>query len=134
MRKMAMLAAVTAALILTGSAGAAEVEVKLLNKGNDGGTMVFEPAFVKITLGDIVKFRSADSGHNAASIRGMLPDGATPFVGNSDDAMAVRFEREGVYGVKCLPYYGICMVVMVSAPLNFDQARVVPQVGKIASK
>jgi len=134
MRKMAVLAAVAAALILTGSARAAEVEVKLLNKGNDGGTMVFEPAFVKIALGDSVKFRSADRDHNAASIRGMLPDGATPFVGNSGDDIAVKFEREGVYGVKCLPHYGICMVVMVGAPAQVDQAKVVPLVGKIASK
>jgi plastocyanin len=76
MRRIATLAAVAAALILTGSARAAEVEVKLLNRGNDGATTVFEPAFVKIALGDTVKFRSADRGHDAASIRGMLPDGA----------------------------------------------------------
>ena len=133
MTKIAVLAAVAAVLILTGSARAAEVEVKLLNRGNDGGTMVFEPAFVKIALGDTVKFRSADGGHSAASMRGMLPDGTTPFVGNSDDDISVKFEREGVYGVKCLPHYGICMVVMVGAPAQVDQAKVMPQVGKIAS-
>ena len=62
-----MLAA-AAALFVAGSAGAAEVEVKLLNKGSDGAVMVFEPALVKIAPGDSVKFVSTDKGHNAESI------------------------------------------------------------------
>ena len=36
MKKIAMLAAAAAVLVLTGGARAAEVEVKLLNKGADG--------------------------------------------------------------------------------------------------
>ena len=136
MTKPAMLAAAAAFLVLTGGARAAEVEVKLLNKGTgtDGTAMLFEPAFVKIAPGDTVKFVSTDKGHNAESIRGMLPAGAAPFVGKSGEDIAVKFEQEGVYGVKCLPHYGICMVVMVGAPADVDQARAVPRVGKIASK
>ena len=127
MRKMMLLAA-TATIIL-GGARAAEVEVKLLNKGTEG-VMVFEPAFVKIAPGDIVKFVATDMGHNAGSIKGVLPDGATPFVSKSGEDIAVKFEQEGVYGVKCLPHYGICMLVMVGAPANVNQAKAVPQVGK----
>jgi pseudoazurin len=125
---MTLLAA-AAAVIVAGGARAAEVEVKLLNKGTEG-VMVFEPAFVKIAPGDTVKFVATDKGHNAESIKGMLPDGATPFVGKSGDDVAVKFEQEGVYGVKCLPHYGICMVVMVGAPANVNQAKAVPQVVK----
>jgi ABC-type uncharacterized transport system permease subunit len=44
MRQIAMLAAAAAVLVLTGGARAAEVEVKLLNRGADGGMMVYEPA------------------------------------------------------------------------------------------
>ena len=36
--------------------------------------------------------------------------------------------------MKCLPHYGICMVVMVGAPADVDQAKAMPQVGKIASR
>jgi len=36
MKRIAMLAAAAATLVLAGSARAAEVEVKLLNKGGDG--------------------------------------------------------------------------------------------------
>ena len=72
--------------------------------------MVFEPAFVKIAPGDTVKFVSTDKGHNAESIKGMLPEGAAPFVGKNNEDIAVKFEQEGVYGIKCLPHYGMGMV------------------------
>ena len=132
MKKIAMLAAAAAVMALTGGARAAEVEVKLLNKGSDGGVMVFEPAFVKIAPGDTVKFVSADKGHNAESIKGMLPEGAVPFLGKNNEDVAVKFEKEGVYGIKCLPHYGMGMVAMivVGSPGNVDQAKAVPQVGK----
>jgi pseudoazurin len=131
MRKIVMLAA-AAALVVAGSARAAEVEVKLLNKGSDGAVMVFEPAFLKIAPGDTVKFVSTDKGHNAESIKGMLPEGATPFVGKNNEDITVKFEQEGVYGIKCLPHYGMGMVALVAVgkPGNLDQAKAVPQVGK----
>jgi pseudoazurin len=132
MKKIAMLAAAAAVMAMTGGARAAEVEVKLLNKGSDGAVMVFEPAFVKIAPGDTVKFVSADKGHNAESIKGMLPEGAAPFLGKNNEDVAVKFEKEGVYGIKCLPHYGMGMVAMivVGNPGNVDQAKAVPQVGK----
>ena len=94
--------------------------------------MVFEPAFVKIAPGDTVKFVSTDKGHNAESINGMLPEGATPFLGKNNEDITVKFEQEGVYGIKCLPHYGMGMVAMivVGKPGNVDQAKAVPQVGK----
>ena len=132
MKKVAILAAAAAVLVLAGGARAAEVEVKLLNKGGDGAVMVFEPAFMKIAPGDTVKFVSTDKGHNAESIKGMLPEGAAPFVGKNNEDIAVKFEQEGVYGIKCLPHYGMGMVAMivVGKPGNVDQAKAVPQVGK----
>lgn len=131
MKKIALLAAATAVLVLSGGARAAEVEIKLLNRGADG-VMVFEPALVKIAPGDTVKFLPTDKGHNAESIKGMLPEGATPFMGKNDETLAVKFEQEGVYGIKCLPHYGMGMVAMivVGAPGNLDQAKAIPQVGK----
>ena len=131
MRKMLMIAA-AAMLAMTGLAAAAEVEVKMLNKGSDGGAMVFEPALVKIAPGDTVKFIATDKGHNAETIKGMLPDGAAAFVGKSGEDVSVSFDKDGVYGIKCLPHYGMGMVAMivVGTPANLDQAKAVPQVGK----
>lgn len=132
MKTIAMLAAVTAFVLAGGTACAAEVEVKLLNKGSDGGMMVFEPALVKIAPGDTVRFVATDKGHNAEIIKGMLPEGAAAFQGKNGEDTVVKFDQEGVYGVKCLPHYAMGMVAMivVGSPANEDQAKAVPQVGK----
>ena len=128
MKTSPMLAGVVTAflLALAGGASAAEVEVKLLNKGSEGGTMAFEPAYVRIAPGDTFKFLSADSGFESESIKEILPHVAIPLAGEPGKDIAVRFEREGVYGMKCLPHHGICMVVMVGTPVNGDHAKSVP--------
>ena len=132
MRKWMVPGAAVAMLAMAGTAMAAEVEVKMLNKGPDGVPMVFEPAFVKIEPGDTVKFVATDKSHNAETIKGMLPDGAAPFLGKMNADVVVKFEQAGVYGVKCAPHYGMGMVAMVvvGTPANIDQAKAVPQVGK----
>ena len=43
--------------------------------------MVFEPAFVKANVGDIVHFVPTSPGHNVEAIDGMLPQGVAPFAG-----------------------------------------------------
>ena len=130
MRGMLALAAM-AALGLTGVASAAEVEVKMLNKGQEG-PMVFEPALVKIAPGDSVKFVSVDKGHNAESVAGMLPDGATPFTSKISQDFSVTFDKPGVYGYRCTPHYGMGMIglVVVGDPVNEDKAKSVSHPGK----
>ena len=76
----AIVLGVFAAVALAGSAAAAEIEVKMLDKGTEG-VMVFEPSLVKIAPGDTVKFVPTNKSHNAETINGMLPEGAKPFVG-----------------------------------------------------
>ena len=94
--------------------------------------MVFEPALVKIEPGDTVKFVATDKGHNAESIKGMLPADATPFVGKNNEDVTVTFDKPGAYGVKCLPHYGMGMValIVVGTPDNLAEAKAVPQVGQ----
>lgn len=130
MRKMIMLA--TAAVLMTvAGARAAEVEVKMLNKGAEGA-MVFEPALVKVASGDTVKFVATDKGHNAETIKGMLPAGANSFLGKNGEDVVVTFDKPGVYGVKCLPHYSMGMVAMivVGTPTNIEEAKAIPQIGK----
>ena len=130
MRKVMSLAAF--ALLFSASMTlAAEVEVKMLNKGAEG-LMVFEPALVKIEPGDTIKFVATDKSHNAETIKGMLPEGAAPFAGKTNEDVTVTFDKPGVYGVKCMPHYAMGMValVVVGKPDNLDQARALPQTGK----
>ena len=131
MRKVVVLGALVAALGFAGAAGAAEVEVKMLNKGTEG-VMVFEPAFVKVNPGDTVKFVAGDKGHNVESIEAMLPEGAQKFVGKMNEEITVTFDKAGVYGYKCKPHYGMGMVgmVVVGEAANLDQAKAATHPGK----
>ena len=131
MRKVIVLGALVAALGFAGAASAAEVEVKMLNKGAEG-IMVFEPALVKINPGDTVKFVAADKGHNVEVIDGMLPDGGQKFVGKPNEEISVTFDKAGVYGYKCKPHYGMGMVgmVVVGDAANVDQAKAATHPGK----
>ncbi|NIX75920.1 pseudoazurin [Microvirga terricola] len=131
MRNVIVLGALAVALGFAGAADAAEVEVKMLNKGADG-VMVFEPALVKINPGDTVKFVAADKGHNAETIETMLPEGAKAFAGKMNEDTVVTFDKPGVYGYRCKPHYGMGMVgmVVVGEATNLDQAKAATHPGK----
>lgn len=130
MRKAVLLAAAFVGLF-GAAASAAEVEIKLLNKGA-AGVMVFEPAFVQVQPGDTVKFVATDKGHNVETIEGMLPDGAAPVAGKMGEDTSVVLDKPGVYGVRCKPHYGMGMVAMVvvGTPANADAAKAVNHPGK----
>ncbi|KAJ29135.1 MAG: pseudoazurin [Sulfitobacter litoralis] len=99
---------------LMGSAAFAETfEVQMLNKG-ETGTMVFEPASLRIAAGDTVKFIPTDKGHNAESVKGMIPDGASPFAGKINQELDVTLTEPGYYGVKCKPHWGMGMVMVIA--------------------
>ncbi|HET7816769.1 MAG TPA: pseudoazurin [Sphingomicrobium sp.] len=113
-------------------AAAKDHVVKMLNKGQ-AGSMVFEPALIKVAPGDTVTFVATDKTHNAESIAGMLPAGAAPFKGRMNQNVSVKFTRPGVYGYKCLPHYGLGMVgavVVGNASSNLEAARKVSHPGK----
>ncbi|MGE3873992.1 MAG: pseudoazurin [Parvibaculaceae bacterium] len=133
MRRAILATTALAALLAAGTATAyaADHQVQMLNKG-EKGIMVFQPAFVEAAVGDTVTFVPTDKGHDAASIDGMLPDGAQPFKGEMSKPITVTIGAEGVYGVKCVPHYGMGMVALIVAgkPTNLDKAKTVKQPGK----
>lgn len=118
-----------AAAILLGMAAvpanAANFEVHMLNKGADGATMVFEPALTTVAVGDTVTFIPTDKGHNAESIKDLLPEGAEAFKGAMGKEIVVTFDVPGVYGIKCAPHFGMGMVaaIVVDDPANLDAAK-----------
>jgi pseudoazurin len=132
--KSAMFAALAFVLVAAATAAdAAEVEVKLLDKGSNGAMMVFEPALVKIAPGDSVHFVATDKDHDVASISGMIPTGATAFAGKLGQDLTVTFTAPGVYGVKCTPHYALGMVALIvvgDPSANLDAAKAVPQYSK----
>ena len=131
MKQAIITSMVLAGLLATGAAQAADYQVQMLNKGARGA-MVFEPDFIKAVPGDTVTFVATDKGHDAVSIDGMIPDGAQPFKGEMNKPVTVKIDKEGVYGVKCAPHYGMGMValIVVGEPTNLEAAAAAKHPGK----
>ena len=131
MRSTLRMLGLAAVLLVPLGAHAADHEVKMLNKGA-AGAMVFEPAFLEIAVGDSVTFVPTDKGHAAVSIKDMMPEGAEPFIGKMNKEITVVFDVPGVYGVKCVPHYGMGMVALIVAgePVNREAAAAVKHPGK----
>ena len=123
-----------AALAAAGAAQAADHEIRMLNKG-ERGTMVFEPAFVEAQPGDTIHFIAVDKGHNAETIKGMVPEGVEGFKGKINQDVTYTVEAEGIYGIRCAPHYGMGMVAVISVgkPVNATAAQAVKHPGKAAA-
>jgi pseudoazurin len=87
-------------------------EVKMLNQG-PSGVMIFEPAVLKINIGDTVTFKSVDAAHNSASIPGMIPAGASPWNGQLSQDLTISFDVAGIYGYQCTPHSMMAMVGVI---------------------
>ncbi|MEM9577802.1 MAG: pseudoazurin [Pseudomonadota bacterium] len=103
----------TTILTFVASIAWAEVhEVRMLNKG-EAGNMIFEPRFVAAQPGDTVKFIATDKGHNAETVKGMVPEGQDAFKGKINEEIEVELTSEGMIGVKCKPHLGMGMVMVI---------------------
>lgn len=131
MNKIFSMALIASAMMLTNAAYAADHQVQMLNKG-EKGTMVFQPDYIVAAPGDTVTFIPTDKSHDAESIKGMIPEGAEPFKGKINQEVTVTVDKEGVYGVKCTPHYGMGMValIVVGKPVNLEEAKKVKHNGK----
>ena len=94
MKTIKVLAAVAVLALTAAPAFAANFEVQMLNKGADG-VMLFEPALTQIAPGDTVTFIPTDKGHNAETIKDMLPEGAEAFKGAMGKEVVVTFITHG---------------------------------------
>jgi pseudoazurin len=125
--KSVLLATIAFVTMMTaGLALSEEIEIKMLNKGAKG-KMVFEPDFVKINPGDTIEFEPIDKGHNAETIKGMIPTGAKPFKSKINAEFSVTLTENGVYGIRCTPHFGVGMValIVVGTPDNAEEAKAV---------
>lgn len=118
--------AIPAALFaMAGAAFAADHQVQMLNKGEDG-MMVFEPAFVRAEPGDTVTFVLTDKSHNVESIAEILPEGVETFKSKVNDEFALTVTEPGLYGVKCTPHFAMGMVGLIQVgddAANIDAAK-----------
>ena len=129
-------AAALSAVAWSGAFGA-DHEVRMLNKGPEGQPMQFDPAFLKIVPGDSVTFVATDKGHNSETIPGMIPEAAETWKGKMNEEIKVTFSVEGIYGVKCLPHFGMGMVGLIQvgeSTENLDAAQTAKLPGKAKTR
>jgi pseudoazurin len=125
MKTLKVLAAAALLTMVAAPAMAANFDVQMLNKG-EAGTMVFEPALIQVQPGDTVTFLPTDKGHNAETIKDMLPEGAEAFKGTMGKEIVVTFTEAGAYGIKCAPHLGMGMVALVVVgenPANLEAVK-----------
>ncbi|MDQ0136995.1 pseudoazurin [Neorhizobium galegae] len=104
----------------------AEIEVKMLNKGSDGEAMVFEPAAVKVQVGDTIRFVPVDKGHDVVSMPGLVPEGVAEIKGKISQEFSFTADKPGAYVFKCTPHFGMGMVAVIvvgDTPANLDAVR-----------
>ena len=115
-----VIAALSSAIAL-----AAEHTVQMKNVGADGAIMVFEPAFLRVNVGDTVHFEPTDAAHNAESVPGLTPEGSVTWQGAMNEKVSVTLDKEGVYVYQCTPHLPLAMVGVIVAgePTNLAQIR-----------
>ena len=101
--------------------------VKMLNQGSTG-VMVFEPAVLKINIGDTVTFEATDAAHNSASIPGMLPPNASNWNGQLSRDISVTFDIPGIYGYQCTPHAMMAMVGVIQVGNDYSNLQSVKNV------
>ena len=121
------IASVALALMLFATPSlAADHQVRMLLGGAAGPT-VFEPAIVRVAVGDTVTFVPSASMQNAETIPGMLPAGAQPFQGGVNETVTVTFDAPGTYGIECRKHFNIGMVALVVVGEEAADAAVVSE-------
>ena len=111
-------------LFALGLAGAAEYTVEMKNMGADG-PMVFEPAVIKVAVGDTVNFVLIDQLHNSESVEGLTPEGSVTWKGGMNQDISVTLDKEGVYVYQCTPHVmlGMVGVIVAGEPVNLEAIK-----------
>lgn len=99
-------------LMISGAAYAAEVQIDMLNKlGKE--RMVYSKKFVKINVGDTIKWKAADKTHNVVFIKNAIPKGVEIFKSKMNKDAEYTFNVPGIYAYKCQPHFGMGMIGFV---------------------
>lgn len=105
--------ALGAMMLMPGVLQAAEHEIRMVDRSEDGQAMSFEPSYLRIEPGDTVTFVPVNKGHNAETILGMIPEAASAWKGKVNEAITVTLTEPGLYGVKCMPHWAMGMVALI---------------------
>ena len=91
-----------------------------------GERAVLQDISLQIAPGDTVRFIPTQSGHNAATLPGLLPEGAQPFKGKINQEVEQTFSVPGLYGIQCTPHLAMGMVMLIQVGEPSAEPPVLP--------
>lgn len=113
-------------------------EVHMLDSISESGVIyltAFNPSYIKINLGESVKFTSIDSGHNSQT--SLVPDGADTWVtAVSSLSEIITPTKEGVYIYYCGPHESVGMygIIQVGSGPAINKEEALAKVSTISSR
>jgi pseudoazurin len=87
--------------------------------------MVFDPAVIKVSVGDTIHFKATDFAHNSVSVPNMIPNGATSWTGLLNEDISIQLDNEGIYVFQCDPHLMMAMigVIQVGDAVNYEEIK-----------
>ena len=108
----ALFLALIMAVVIAPNVYAADMEVEMLNRRDDGAKMVYSEDIVRIDVGDTITWVPTTKGHNVHFIAG--PDGwDLPKKSKQNKEVVLTFDTPGVYLYQCTPHAGMGMIGFV---------------------
>lgn len=98
-------------------------EIKMLDIDQNGQTMVFDPGYIHINVGDSVTFVPTHKSHYVQSK--VIPSGSEHFSSELDEEKTFTFNHEGVYIYVCPPHQMMSMVgiIQVGNAVNIEEVK-----------
>jgi pseudoazurin len=86
-------------------------------------SMVFEPFYLQIDVGDRVEFESDSAGHITQSV--FVPKGANTWKGQPNEKVSSLFNKEGLYIYECRYHgnLGMAGVIQAGKAVNLKEAK-----------
>ena len=111
--------------LLSSFVTAENFDIKMVNADASGQVMVFDPPFIKASVGDTVTFLPTDMLHNSQSVPGLIPSSANSWNGAMNEKITIELNTEGVYVYQCTPHIALGMigVIQVGEASNIDDIK-----------
>ena len=112
LKVVAVFLALIMAVVIAPNVYAADMEVEMLNRRDDGAKMAYSEDIARIDVGDTITWVPTTKGHNVHFIAG--PDGwDLPKKSKQNKEVVLTFDTPGVYLYQCTPHAGMGMIGFV---------------------
>ena len=128
MNKILKLSSVIFILFLSNTSFGSETHIVKMLNNSEQGSMVFEPAFIKINAGDSITFEMTDAGHNAVTVAG--PNDSIPFDTKYKPSTTVQFDTNGLYLYKCTPHAMMAMAGLIQVSDASNKEAMISEIEK----